>query len=294
MTGNYGLALATLDSSSCVLLILYGIFFGTDFIVLAYSAGIRSILPPNFFICGVITGITQLLSRAIAIFFLITLNYECVWGRKLMYLLLYIGFIAYDYYQIKKIVERTRPNKYELVVFGLLFMGRISILAYNTANMSGFIVNPTTTGQYVGAGSCQSKVTGEMVYLEHSYNISMEIILIGKVCQFAYSLNSSKTNWISILRYVFDFEIFTFITYLGFEIAYLIAYQYMPAGQISFVNVFYNQIYVVLFVANAIHFFQDKVTKAKKLGLKVKQQQLLKFEESSQPTELMKKTEISK
>ncbi|KAJ3312559.1 hypothetical protein HDV04_002876 [Boothiomyces sp. JEL0838] len=294
MSNLYGLAPATLDPSLCVLLFLYGIFFGADFLVFAYSFGIRRVLPFNFLICGLITAFTIFISLGIAIYFLLTLNYDCVFGRKLLYVFNYIGYLSYDYYQVKKIIERTRPSRYEVWMFALLYAGRVATICYNMYYMSGIIANPMKSGPFIGAGPCKTIVTPTMVYQEHIYNIIMELLMIAKVFQFAFSLNSKKTSWKKIMRYVFDFEIFSFIYYLCCEILYMIFYRLLPPAQVSFVNVFYNQVYVFLFLANATHFCQDRVKKAEKLGVKIdkKLNYNARGKDSQRSTEIVRRTVI--
>ncbi|KAJ3325605.1 hypothetical protein HDV06_003423 [Boothiomyces sp. JEL0866] len=269
MTNLYGVASATLTPSLCLQLLLYSLFFGCDFLIFTFTYGIRKTLPKNFLACGLITGIAQLVTRVLVLYFIITISYDCVLGRKLIYLLNYISFLAYDYYQIQRIIERTRPTKYEVWLFWLLLLGRVGTLGYCLYYISGEVTNPVTTGIYAGAGPCATKSTATMVYVEHIYNIAMEFIMIGKIFQFAFSLNSKKSSWTKIVQYVFDFEIYSFIYYLLCEIAYMVIYKTMASSSVSLVNTFYNQIYVFLFLANATHFSGDKIAKAAKLGLKV-------------------------
>ncbi|KAJ3312558.1 hypothetical protein HDV04_002875 [Boothiomyces sp. JEL0838] len=289
MSNTYGLALATLDPSLCILLLMYGMFLGINVVAGVFSYGIRHSLPRNFLISGLVTVITQAIVRGIAIYFLIYISYDCVMGRKLMYAVNYIGFLSYDYYQIKKVIERTRPKNYEIGIFAALFLGRMATLIYCVYFMSGVIVNPVTTGLYIGAGSCNSKVTRTMVYVEHLYNIGMESLIIFRVFLFATSLNSKKASWEKIILYVFDFEMFTFVYYLCFEIAYMIMYEVLPASDISFVNA----VYVFLFLANATHYTQDKFKKAVKLGLKVEKKRIQndQVNASNKSTQVVKRTE---
>ncbi|KAJ3273077.1 hypothetical protein HDV01_004854 [Terramyces sp. JEL0728] len=219
-----------------------------------------------------------------------TINYDCVMGRKLLYAFNYIGYLSYDFYQIKKIIDRTRPSTYEVWGFWTLYVGRVATICYNMYFMSGIVAAPLASGPFIGAGPCKTKVTSTMVYQEHIYNIIMESLMIAKVFQFALSLNTKKASWNKIMRYVFDFEIFSFIYYLCCELLYMIFYQLLPPAQVSFVNVFYNQVYVFLFLANATHFSQDRIKKATKLGLKVdKRHYGEKEKESEKSTEILKK-----
>ncbi|KAJ3312556.1 hypothetical protein HDV04_002873 [Boothiomyces sp. JEL0838] len=269
MTNLYGVAAATLNPSLCLQLFLYSVFFGCDFLIFTYTYGIRKTLPVNFLISGLVIGVAQLITRLLVLYFTITISYDCVLGRKLIYLFNYISFLAYDYYQIQRIIERTRSNIYEVWIFWALFLGRVATLGYCLYYITGDIISPVTSGAYAGAGPCSTKSTTTMVYVEHVYNISMELIMIGKVFQFAYSLASKKSSWTKIVKYVFDFEIYSFIYYLLCEIAYMVIYKTMAPSSVSMVNTFYNQIYVFLFLANATHFSSDKIAKAAKLGLKV-------------------------
>ncbi|KAJ3325603.1 hypothetical protein HDV06_003421 [Boothiomyces sp. JEL0866] len=223
-----------------------------------------------------------------------TINYDCVFGRKLLYTFNYIGYLSYDYYQIRKIIERTRATKFEVIIFGCLYAGRLATICYNMYFMSGIVASPMTSGPFIGAGPCKTKVTAIMVYQEHIYNIIMELIMISKIVQFAFSLNSKKTTWKKIIRYVFDFEIFSFIYYLCCEVLYMVFYQLLPPAQVSFVNVFYNQVYVFLFLTNATHFSQDRVKKAEKLGLKLEKRKPIEGngQDSEKSTEIVKRTLI--
>ncbi|KAJ3325600.1 hypothetical protein HDV06_003418 [Boothiomyces sp. JEL0866] len=195
-----------------------------------------------------------------------TLNYDCSLGRKLAYSLTYIGFLTYDFYQIKEIIRKTKATKKERLGFLALFFGRVVSLAYNLYYISGIIANPTTSGAFIGAGPCKTLATDIMVHQEHIYIIFMETIMIAKVVHYALSLDRSK-HWRKFFK-VIDFEIITFIIYLLCEIIYMGFYLTFPPTDISYFNVFYDQVSIILFMANATYFSNKKIDKAAELEAK--------------------------
>ncbi|KAJ3273076.1 hypothetical protein HDV01_004853 [Terramyces sp. JEL0728] len=259
MSQLYGLAAATLNPDLCILLLLYGIFLGVDFVNLIYSIGIRRILPTEFIVYGLVTTGCLFLGLIVFCYFLMTLNYDCALGSKFAYAFIYIGFLVYNYYQTKEIIRRTNSTKYEKWGFYVLLAGRFISLVYNLCFVSGIISNPATTGSFVGAGPCKTLMTGAMVQQEHLYVIFMELIMLGKTFYCAHCTRVQK-DWKRFFLIV-DNEIFTFVAYLVCEVVYMVFFLASPAAYLSYFNVFYSQFTVILFMVNATNFSKNNALK---------------------------------
>ncbi|KAJ3325602.1 hypothetical protein HDV06_003420 [Boothiomyces sp. JEL0866] len=267
MSALYGLAPATLNPNLCILLLLYGIFIGSDFVIFIYSVGIRRILPKEFLAFGLITTLSILSGLIVSSYFLMTLNYDCVLGRKLAYAFNYIGFLVYDYYQMKEIIRRTNASKYEISGFYLLLAGRAVSLIYNLFYISGIIADPTTTGNFIGAGPCKTLMTDAMVHQEHIYIIFMEIVMLSKVFHHAIYYGKHEMDWKRFF-FIVDFEIFTFVAYMICEVVYMAFYVTFPPTDVSYFNVFYIQFSIFLFMANATNFSRNKALKSADISSK--------------------------
>ncbi|KAJ3325601.1 hypothetical protein HDV06_003419 [Boothiomyces sp. JEL0866] len=255
MTNLYGLAGATLNPVLCTLLTLYGTFIGMNFIIIIYSIGIRRILPREFLIYGLITTTLVLLGLSVVTYFVMTINYDCT-----------LGFLTYDFYQIKEVFRKTKAGKNERIVFYCLLALRAASLIYNLYYIQGIIADPTTTGSFIGAGPCKTLSTDTMVHQEHIYIIFFEFVIIARIVKYALSLDKNR-SWKRFYR-VIDFEILTFMVYLLCEVIYMAFYLTFPPSDISYFNVFYNQISVFLFAVNATNFSAQKIDKAAELEAK--------------------------
>ncbi|KAJ3312560.1 hypothetical protein HDV04_002877 [Boothiomyces sp. JEL0838] len=251
---------ATLNPSLCILLLLYGIFVGSDFVIFVYSVGIRRILPKEFLAYGLIATFSIFSGIVASTYFLMMISYDCVLGSKIAYSCYYFGYMVYNLYQIKEVVRRTSCSKYEAGGLYLLLAGRLSSLIYNLIYISGTIADPVTTGNYIGAGPCKALMTDAMENQEHIYIIIMEIIMLSKIFHYAYSVDHEKD--FRRFSIIVDFEIFTFVGYLLCEIIYMVFFVTFPATDFSYIKVLYTQVSIFMFMVNATNFSKNKALKS--------------------------------
>ncbi|KAJ3301980.1 hypothetical protein HDV03_005513 [Kappamyces sp. JEL0829] len=261
---------STLTPALCTLITLYSITVGFQATVFVFAVGIRHILKKSFLIYGMCTILCIMIGFIICMLYLLNNATECSTGRKVAYSFFYAGFIIYDIYQIRNVTNRTRASRYIKLGLYFLLLCRVVSCIYNVVYVEGQIVYPLANGAMTGPGPCKSKFTAEMVHQEHAITTIYEIAIVAHVAIHAQSLVSKNNSLFNIIWNVFDFETQSFVCYMLIEVLYLIVYGMIPSSYVSYLNTFYLQLPVALFMANACHYSIPKDKRAANIGLKGK------------------------
>ncbi|KAI8907337.1 hypothetical protein EDD86DRAFT_53237 [Gorgonomyces haynaldii] len=257
----YLLGIATLNDTLYMLLLIYLLAVNFELLTMGYLYFICKRLKQRFlyFGMGIISCI--LIGFLICICFLLTVNYECSLSRHLAYGFFLLGFVLYDFYQLLNVQDRTKKKQWLLVG---LFIIRLASVVFSVVRYQGVVALPITEGPWQGAGPCKSKIDDLTVYQEHIIVWIYEIALVFSIVQHAHSLTSREITFIDILTNVFDFEAVSFVVYMLSEAVYITLYAIIPAAYISYLNTFYLQLPIALFLANALN-AKDKKKMVEKL-----------------------------
>ncbi|KAJ2998033.1 hypothetical protein HDV02_004944 [Globomyces sp. JEL0801] len=173
---------------------------------------------------------------------------SCLVLKKIVYSLIYINFLNYDFYQLQKVLQLTSCTGYKSWFLYLALGARLVTVVLTTYYAKGLIPNATVDG----LGSCLTSIPREIVVLEHIISIGFELALIVHfgVCFLIKYLNKEPVS--EFLSTAIDFESFTFLIYFFTEVVYLIAFHILPSSYISTMNLIYNSLPGMLFLANGI------------------------------------------
>ncbi|KAJ3301979.1 hypothetical protein HDV03_005512 [Kappamyces sp. JEL0829] len=259
---------ATLTPALSLLITIYSIGVGFEITVMMVAIGIRHILNKSFLRYGIICISAIMIGFVICMYYLLYVTTDCTPGRKAAYAFFYFGFLTYDYYQLKNVSRRTKPARLIRYGFYFLFLARIVSCIYNVVMVEGVVAYPLADGATTGPGPCKSQFSRVMIYQEHLVTTIFEIAVVIHVFRHAQNLVTKKASLMAIILNVFDFETQSFVFYMLTEVCYIIVYSIIPSALVSYLNTFYLQLPVLLFLVNACHFTIPKDVKAAKVGIK--------------------------
>jgi hypothetical protein len=176
---------------------------------------------------------------------------ECHVGRKTAYTVFYLGFFAYDLYQLQKIFAITNASNLSKVALYFVLFIRVASYALNVYLVSGaFIVSGATSS------ACKSKFPDHAIYQEHAVSLLYEFSLMMQLTIFVVRNGNEGVRFTEFLLNVLDYETISFVFYLLAEIIYIIAFTTLEPGYISLLNTFYLNVPVALFLFNSIIFLK--------------------------------------
>ena len=134
-----------------------------------------------------------------------------------------------------------------------LFLTRLGSVILVFLKVDGIII--PVQGGPPDIGSCATNYSNVdwPSYQEHIISIVFQLALLG---QLFLSVLRSKTPMTALSR-IFDLEVFGFIVFLWVEVLYLLVYHYLPSVPISFLNTFYFNTPIVLYIVFAMNFWMQ-------------------------------------
>ncbi|KAI8898187.1 hypothetical protein BC833DRAFT_590842 [Globomyces pollinis-pini] len=202
-----------------------------------YFSALTSLIPVIICFSLALTGYLMLME----------LN-SCLILKKFVYALIYINFIGYDYYQLKKVLYLTNCAGVKSWFLYFALISRIASVTFTTYHAKGLM--PSTTSE--GLGSCLTYIPHDVVLLEHAVSIFFELALISHFGLYFLLKYLKEKSIAEYWNVAMDFELVTFFAYSVTECLHIVAFQILPASYISTMNLIYNSLPGLLYLANGI------------------------------------------
>ncbi|KAJ3322461.1 hypothetical protein HDV06_003005 [Boothiomyces sp. JEL0866] len=214
-------------------------------------------LPARFSNYAIISTACMLFGFGGSLLYYVTENssFECTVDRVVTYSVRYIGFFVFDILQILKITAIVSSADKTKKFYSIYFLAFVRLLSYvyNAVYVSGAVVYNVDNG----LGPCKTVFSRSMVYQEHLVSVIFELGLLIHLAMYIFQTAKNEAV-IEMMKSLIDFEVYTFIVYMVSEIIYVSIFALVSSDHVSMYNIFYLNLPVALFLANAVNIIMKR------------------------------------